>query len=70
MKATVRRCDLLNIRSPKSNRTCFMAVNKELGKFLSLPGDEKRKKAQYEVGMKMKMFQFIFLSMDFHYGGK
>lgn len=33
---------------------------------LSLPG--RGEKGQYEGGMKMQMFQFIFISMTFHYG--
>lgn len=46
-----------------------MAVNKELGGFSSLPGEEgENGKGQYEAGMKLQMFQFIFISMAFHYG--
>ncbi len=34
---------------------------------MSLPGEKKRK-GQYEAGMKLQMFQFIFIYMAFHYG--
>lgn len=73
MKAIIRRCDLLSIWSPQRSSPCFVAANQELEEILSLPGNEKKKKkrkGQYEAGMKLQMFQFIFISMAFHYGRK